>query len=173
MNSEIYVSLYESRIAAEIGVYRYLLNRKAERPHSYGLENGKSHEADTKGWGIDIEGAIVEFALAKALGRFWIPIATEGHPGDIPGDIGLLQVRSTKHERGRLIIHEEDPDEAEFALALGPYPAGARGMRVILVGSKKAKDAKRADWWDDPLGGRPAFFVPQVELDQMLVGEPQ
>lgn len=104
-------------------------------------------------WQADIEGAIGERALAKALGIYW------AGRGQFRGsDVGRYEVRTTRHATGRLILHPADADEAIFWLV-----TGADGTYQVR-GWIKGCDGKRQEYWADPKGGRAAYFVPQSAL---------
>lgn len=133
--------------AALVGVMRRWAAIKAGRVHAHGFTGD--------GWGVDIEGACAEFALAKGLDLFWHGYATD--PRGLPGDVGQLQVRSTPRTDGCLIVHEGDPDTAWFVLVVGQVPI------FRLAGAIRGADAKRPEWWQT-FTGRPAFFVPQAAL---------
>lgn len=114
-----------------------------------------------QGWQFHIEGALGEMAVAKALGLFW------GGKGELRyADIGRLEVRTTPRADGRLILHKDDPDEAVFLLV-----TGCNGCYLIR-GWLRAAEGKRENYWTDPAGGRPAYFVPAVDLhplDELIV----
>lgn len=94
-----------------------------------------------------------EFALAKWLGIFW-----SGAHSFRAQDAGGWQVRSTTHDKGRLVLHPGDSDDDRFVLVSG------RNGRYELCGWILGRDGKLAEYWDDPVGGRPAFFVPRNVL---------
>jgi hypothetical protein len=108
----------------------------------------------TSQWEWDIGGALGEYAVAKALGLPWDERI--GLPG--PGDVGHLEVRTTRWRNGRLILHPEDQDKALFLLVVGEPPT------FRLVGWIWARDGKRDDYWEEGKSGQAdAFFVPQQE----------
>ena len=138
--------------AALVGVMREVQNRKAGRSHAWG---GDAAE----GWSYHVDGACGECAVAKLLGRFW-----SGAVGDLTADdVGPLQVRATSHSEGRLILHPRDPDNRAFVLVTGRAPD------LTVRGWIPAKEAKRREWWADPTGKRPAFFVPIGALADMAL----
>ena len=57
-------------------------------------------------WQIALEGCLGEMALAKKLGWYWDGKGVKRAP-----DVGQVDVRTTPLERGRLILHPDDPDE--------------------------------------------------------------
>ena len=93
-----------------------------------------------------------EAALAKFLGIFW----SMGEKGG--DDVGEHQVRTTSGHNNRLIVHDNDKDDARFYLVTGVN--GTYTIRGWILG----RDAKSKRFWSDPTGNRPAYFVPQSEL---------
>lgn len=114
--------------------------------------------------GIDKQGARSELAVSKALnlkwdGAFlsdelWQVWRSTGH------DVQNLEIRSTHHKTGRLILHPKDPDDSPFILVLSH-----NDPEFELVGWYFGKDGKKKEWWYDVGYGRPCFFVPR---DKML-----
>ena len=87
----------EMMTAAHIGIMRQVQNLKKLRIDAHGARTDL-------GWQIHIEGAMGECAVAKALSCYW-----SGAIGVLTaGDIGEIQVRTTAHENGRLILHKLD-----------------------------------------------------------------
>jgi len=114
-------------------------------------------------WGLDIEAALAEIAVAKAYDLYWEGVARA--PSQLRGDVSNLQVRSTYREDGCLILHEDDPDDALFVLVTGRAPT------YTIRGWMKAAEGKSPKWWREG-DGRPAFFVPQTALNRSSpVGE--
>ncbi len=137
--------------AASVGIMRQIGNLKRNRKPRHGCR------ADDV-WNIHIEGACAEFAVAKVMGHFW-----SGAIDDLGADdAGPLQVRHTPLVEGRLIIHPTDRDDRAYVLVRGAAPC------MEIAGWIMGADAKRQEWWDDPTGGRPAFFVPASALHSMV-----
>jgi hypothetical protein len=153
---EVTLSWFEAAEAARLGVQRQILNLRAGNKHRHGF--------DGEGWDIHIEGCMAERALAKGLDKYWEPVALNS--ADLEGDVGRSQIRSTKHRNGRLMIHEDDKNHAVFYLVRGPWYT-PEGVLFELVGSKLGSECKRVGWWEDPGTGRPAYFVPNTELDPL------
>lgn len=134
-------------MAAVVGVMRQINNIRGNHRHLYG---GKKNQ----GWQYHIEGALGECAVAKYLDIYW-------HMGEKGGDdVGNHQVRTTPYEIGRLIIHPQDEDDVRYYLAVG-----CNG-RYVIKGWILGRDGKREEFWDDPTGNRPAYFVPQKNLEK-------
>lgn len=141
---------------AMIGVLRQCQNLQKNRPDRYGGEKMGA-------WQIHIEGALGEMAVAKALNKYW-----SGNLGNLDApDVSRLQVRTTQGENNRLIVHPTDPDDDWFVLVIG------KNGVYELKGCIKGIDAKREQFWRDPEGGRPAYFVPQQALAPLTVLHPK
>lgn len=106
-------------------------------------------------WTDEIEGAAAELAVAKTTGRYWHALG-KGHTD--PADVGRLEVRSTGHAHGCLILHPDDPDEARFVLVTGRIP------EFTIRGTIVARDGKIDRYWRTDLR-YPAYFVPQAALE--------
>jgi len=105
-------------------------------------------------WGIDIEAAQAEMAVAKYLGAYW----ADDHAPDYGGDVGTLHVRSTPHNTGHLLIYPNDLDGGIFVLVI----VSCNWFKI--VGQIMAKEAKgRTDWWNESMHV-PCWAVPQDHL---------
>ena len=106
------------------------------------------------GWSMEIEGACGELAVAKFTGRTWLGVGVM-RGDDVPG----LQVRTTRHTTGRLLVRRDDPNEATFVLVTGRTPV------FVIRGWVYGREAKRDEWWGAPNPTAPALFcVPQAAL---------
>lgn len=150
----IVLSPVEMEIAAHVGARRQLENLIKHRQDAHGAPRDG-------GWSLHIEGAAGEMAVAKWANRHW-----NGNLGDLDADdVGRLQVRTRSRHDYELILHPSDPDDRAFILVTGLAPC------FVLRGWIWARDGKRQEWWRDPAGGRPAFFVPQSVLRPMVKEE--
>jgi len=143
---EVRLSSGEIFQGAVMGVIRRLRNTEAGRKELY---NAPKHG----GWERNIEGALGEMAIAKHLNVFIADHTDRKCP-----DVGDVDVRMSTHDDACLIVHPNDPDDRDIYLVtgfLGDY---------VIRGWMNSKDAKQQKWWRDPVGGRPAYFVPQGEL---------
>jgi hypothetical protein len=145
------LSFFELHQAANVGVMRNIQARRRERPDTYG-KNVYDMEG---GWGVHIEGAAAEMAVAKTLGIYWEGVWREIDRSR--GDVGGYQVRSTLRRDGCLILHPSDDDLAMFVLVVGAAP------KLRIAGQIRAVEGKQIEYWREGTG-RPAFFVPQSKL---------
>ena len=148
MSVDITLSPWDIMLAAQAGVQRQVENLSLGRKHAYGL---LSNEND---WQYSIEGCLGEFALAKFLGVNW-----PGKNRIGAADVGDVDVRTSAHEHGALLLHPPDPDDRPFWLLTG------LNGNYVVHGWIHARDGKLPEYWRDPTGNRPAFFVPQSKLN--------
>lgn len=136
--------------AAVVGSMRQVQNLTKCRRDAHGL-------SPENGWQVHIEGAAGEMAFAKWANRYW-----SGNLGDLQADdVGQTQIRTRSRHGYELIVHPDDADERVFVLLTGLAPT------FRIRGWIWGWDAKRSEFWKDPAGGRPAFFVPHVALHPM------
>jgi hypothetical protein len=140
------LTLCEMLMACVVGITRNLHNIKDKTPHAYGAN-------DSNNWQINIEGALAECALAKALNVFWSS-GKKRAP-----DVGIDDCRCTPCESGHLIIHREDDSKRKYYLLTG------RNGKYNIRGWMRGEDAQDEKYWGDKANNnRPAFFVPQSDL---------
>lgn len=136
----------EIMLGATAGMMRQVENIKNNARPFYGA--GRDND-----WQLNIEGVLGEMALSKHLGIYWKGKGTMRAP-----DVGDVDVRTTAHEGGHLILHPNDPDDRLFYLLTG------KNGTYTLHGSILGRAGKLDKWVKDPTGGRPAYFVPQEAL---------
>ena len=109
-------------------------------------------------WQIDGDGAAAEMAFAKWMNVYYEPtVNTFKAP-----DVGVLQIRSTRHEHGKLIIRSKDVKDEAFVLVVNRVP------EFDIVGWIQGSDAKQDKYLYDPNNiNSPAWFVPQDALRPM------
>ena len=144
--TDIRLTLSEMQIAAHVGIQRQLQNLKNNARPAYGA--GSSND-----WQLHVEGALGEMALAKHLGIYW-----DGKGQMRAPDVGCFDVRTRSKHTYDLIVHERDDDDRYIYLL-----TGGNGV-YRFHGGIYARDAKDEQYWRDPAGGRPAYFVPQNKL---------
>jgi len=150
--SEIYA-------AAQVGIRRRIMDLRGGRSAFYGAEQGPE-------WEYDVVGAIGEAAVAKHLNLYW-----DGSLGELgASDVQDIEARTRSEDWHELILHDRDEGQDLFILC---YVIDEWLPEVGLVGWCWAKNFQTDEYWKDPAGGRPAYFVPPEELLPMplLYGE--
>lgn len=105
---------------------------------------------------ITLQGLRAEIAVAKALNLYW-----SGNVG-VYGAVdvgGCVDVRSISKPHHSLILHKENAVNIPYVLA---HVEGIQ--RVHLLGWCFGLEGMKRQYWADPVGGRPAYFVPQSAL---------
>lgn len=144
---DITLSYSDMLIAAQAGLMRRIENVKK------GNVSNKS-PYDNK-WQTDIEGALAEYALAKAIGRFWWGKGNPRDPDVYPNE----ECRHSESHENRLILHKTDHDTRRYWLVTG------RDGKYRVHGYILGRDGKKEEYWADPTGKNfPAFFIPQNKL---------
>lgn len=154
---QVTLSWSELMQAALVGAMRQISNVTKGRTHAHGCP-------EDQGWQYHIEGACGEYAVAKHFGIFW-----SGNLGQFEmADVGKLQVRTTDAPHKRLILYKKDNPEDIFVSVVGLAP------RYTLRGWVYAFEGKKPEFWKDPKGGRPNYFVSTDILRPMetLKGSP-
>jgi hypothetical protein len=144
------LSWHEVRAGALHGVDRNI----------YAMANGRVPHHDqplSTLWESNIVGSLAERAVAKLLGLYPEGETSPGYTGDVGG----VEVRATQRPDGRLIVRDNDHDEAPFVLVRGIVPD------LTVVGWLHGRDAKRPDWLMPANGRRAAYFVPLDALRPM------
>jgi hypothetical protein len=151
VSTTVELSFFELWQAAGVGAMRNIQARRRGRPDTY----GKDVTGLEGGWGVHIEGAAAEMAVAKALGLYWEGVWSEIDRGR--GDVGDYQVRHTLRDKGCLLLHPDDLDDAMFVLVTGVAP------KLRIAGKIMGREGKDTRYWRTDTG-RPAFFIPQGAL---------
>lgn len=143
---EIELTPSEIMSGALIGVMRQVQNLSKKRTPAYGAGTKKD-------WQLHIEGALGELAVAKAMNLYYA--GTGVLRAD---DVSGFQVRTRSKHDYELILHHEDQDDIKFVLVTG------LNGKYVIRGYVMGYEGKVQEFWNDPAGGRPAFFVPQNKL---------
>ena len=151
MSDEVTVSLDGSEYlqAMIVGCMRASQNRAVGRKNAFGATADASEQ-------LHITGAVGEACVAKLMNSYWLGVGKFRGP-----DVAALQVRTRSKSHYRLIIHKEDSDSDIFVSVYASEGVGV--VRGWITGA----EAKKTDYWEDPAGGRPAFFVPNEALRPM------
>jgi hypothetical protein len=110
---------------------------------------------------IHLLGAAGEMAVASYLGlKEFLYKETEAKRGscDLPGNIDV-KTRS-RHSYDLIVQKNEHPDK-KFVLVT------IQDKKTVIHGWIRGKDAMKQEYWSDPAGGRPAYFVPKTALQPM------
>ena len=110
--------------------------------------------AQRSDWATDVDGAAAELAVAKYLNVYWRPgVNTYKAP-----DVGVLQVRSTMHPTGHLIVRPNDADTDTFIFVVCAPP------RYLLVGAYLGAEAKVDEFFHTSHDEADCWWVPQARL---------
>lgn len=145
---EMTLSGSELMLCAQAGAMRYIENMKR------GYQNKYNIPADAPLWQWHIEGCIGEYVMSRHLNILWKGKGETGTSDLANGD----EVRMSESHANRLIIHKSDSDDARFWFVTGKN--GVYRIHGYIFGY----EAKQTNYWTDPIGGRPAFFVPTDDL---------
>jgi hypothetical protein len=140
----------EAAYCETVGHMRYVAN--LGRPNAYGLaKDGRDEE---------VLGAYGEYCVSLWLDRSWRPVVDNPWT-DLDGDVGPLQVRTTRNARDpHLICHPRDKDQATFILV-----SRLEWNQFRIEGWLPGSLAKDQTYWGDKYKhNRPAFFVPPAQL---------
>jgi len=137
--------------AEAIAFKRYCMNRLAQRPDT-------RCRRDFPPVVTDVEGALYECAVVRALKIPWTGAwkneiewqrwRKEGH------DVGPIEVRGTRWQTGRLLLHPNDPDHSPFLLI-----RGHRHPTYQLIGWCFGREGKQKAYWWLGSRGRPCYRV--------------
>lgn len=108
----------------------------------------------TDKWDIDIAGACGEMAVAKVLDKYWDAAVNTFHRGDV----GKLQVRTSRQETPFLIVQKHNSDDDIFVLVQGTAPD------YKVLGWLSGKQAKQKKYLRTFGNRPPVFAVPPKNL---------
>lgn len=154
MGQLVQLSWDDCELAAWTGLRRSLSRLQNGTRDKYGAAG-----PGNGGFDMDVYGAVVEFAVAQHFNLHW-----RGRVGVVRAiDVGgCIEAKSARRDGDCLLLHPESPDDLPFVLGV------IRTLPVVeLRGWILARDGKLDKFWQDPIGGRPAFFVPQAALQPM------
>lgn len=149
--------------AADIAAADAVATKRNSENRRVGRKDGKVLKNSID---IDIQGARSEQAVAKGLNMQWdgsfLPDDVWKIWRNVGHDVQQLEVRSTRHPNGRLILHPDDCDDSPFILVLAH-----NDPEFEIVGWFLGKDGKRKEWWVDVGYGRPCYYVPRDQMRSM------
>jgi hypothetical protein len=153
---------YDVSRAAQIGCMRNIDSLQS------GSKN-KNNLDDTDNWTLHIEGAAGELAVCRHAHVPWPALVGHHKMPDVRIGKRWYQVKTNKSRRWTdLIVKRDDPDEHPYIGVLSYLP------NFYITGWLPAEEIKQDKWWRDPIGGRPAYFVPHDQLrpiDELLKQE--
>ena len=155
-NWTVKLTYSEAITAATISVRRFLgaYSRNDRFRTRWGVNQAKN------GWQNNIMSGLSEFALAKKLNLFWSGKITEYEYADV-GDWFEVRAVSAADKNHRLIMHKSDKTDRPYILAMADI------TEVHFVGWLYGFEGMKDEYIDDPVGGRPAFFIDQKYLRPM------
>jgi hypothetical protein len=109
---------------------------------------------------IHLLGAAGEMAVASYLGlKHHLYQETEAKRGscDLPG----IDVKTRSRHSYDLIVQKNEHPDKKFVLVT------IQDKKTVIHGWIRGKDAMKQEYWSDPAGGRPAYFVPKTALQPM------
>jgi hypothetical protein len=145
---QVTLTLAEIENAAKVGMQRRVTSFREGKISLHGLGSEAGRTAD-------IVGAMGECAFAKWLGVPWAP--SVGESDRLTGDVAGLQVRTTAHQRGCLILHERDVSAEPFVLMIGTMGA------YRVAGWLFAHEGRQGKYWRTDVRAA-CYMVPQEDL---------
>lgn len=143
----------EMYLCCMVANMRMMANLRDRRQPRYGAP------PDEGSYEIHLFGCFGEMAVAKHFNLFWAGSIGNFKATDVGGRV---QARAGRRSHHSLLLHPDDADHQPFVLALThDLPS------VTLYGWTFGRDGKQPQFWRDPVGDRPAFFVPQSALHPM------
>jgi len=109
---------------------------------------------------IHLLGAAGEMAVASHLGlKEFLYKETEAKRGscDLPG----IDVKTRSRHSYDLIVQKNEHPNKKYVLVT------IQDKKTIIHGWIGGKDAMKEEYWSDPAGGRPAYFIPKTALMPM------
>ena len=129
--------------------------------------NGRAARADNNKYGnaapslpLHLLGCLGELATAKGLNIYWSGAGTSYQQ---ESDVGFIQVRTTTHLNGRLLIR---PDETKRDTINHPWVLVIQHdiAHYTLPGWIIGIDGVKNEYLDNPNKRGPAYFIPQGAL---------
>lgn len=142
----------EMQLAYTVSVQRQVMNMKVGARDTYGAAQFNNAVA------LNMNGCAGEMAVAKYLNLYWSGSVGNYNASDVGG---MVEVRSTTHDKGCLILHKEDKPGLPYVLCYNDPGTPVFDLKGWVWG-KMGMDEK---FWRDPQKtNRHAYFVPQHEL---------
>lgn len=143
---KIILTKEELDYAREIGQKRQEFSK--DKPDAHGFKGD--------GELIHIQGAEAELAVSKGLGLAWNAYCEDFK--SLQSDVGKnIQVRSTDHPSGNLLVHPNDKEDAIFVLV-----RNYKRPEFEICGWLEGQDCKLSKYWRNsggPFKKRPCYFI--------------
>jgi len=124
-----------------------------------GRNGGPTHGSEALR--MDRLGCVGEYAVAKLLGITGL-VFKELSPKRGTYDLPWFDVKTTSSHSGQLIVQLDGPEDMTYVLA-----SCERVPDVMVHGWAHSSECMKPEFVRDPLGWRPAYFVPQSVLHPM------
>jgi hypothetical protein len=149
----------------EYEIARFVAVQRNEAGREANADPGKYGNTDMDQFNLHVRGCLGEMAAAKGLNRYWFGAGTGWHD-DM--DLGVEQVRMTKHLGGRLLIR---PEETKLSTIHAPWVLVIQCdvLHYLLAGWIVGRDGVREEFLARPAGRAPAYFVPQEALESFPI----
>lgn len=109
---------------------------------------------------IHLLGAAGEMAVASHLGlKEFLYKETEAKRGSC--DLPSIDVKTRSRHSYDLIVQKNESPNKKFVLVTIEH------KKTLIHGWICGNDAMKEEYWSDPAGGRPAYFVPKTALMPM------
>ena len=148
---KIKITNYDAIVAA-VEATKHMINKHEESRNTD--HGGRSRRGFKARWADTFHGFMGEIAVARALGLEWTPGGRQVSTGDVDNKI---EVRTTDHPAGHLLIYNRDADNSRFYLVRGDFPY------MDVVGWMVARDAKQKKYWRDN-SDPPCYWVGSSQL---------
>jgi hypothetical protein len=152
IGEKVELTKWELNFAAQVG-----LTRRIESMTNSNVSPKYGKKPDETLWGIDIEAACAEMAVAKCLNVHWDCSVNRYGKNDC-GDVMEFQVKHTIGEDNSLLVRDNAKDDEIFILVCGQAP------KFRVAGWLRGKEIKLEKYVRAPAGRPPAYFVPQSDL---------
>lgn len=144
----------EMALADHVAQERQRVQRGSGRRDAKVIESGLD---------ADVQGCRAELAVSRAFNLAWdgkiFEIADWEKWRYLGHDVSGVEVRSTQHENGRLILHPSDKDDSPYILVRAVNPPA-----FTIVGWCWGRTGKKDLYWHDVGYGRPCYYYPNVCL---------
>lgn len=129
--------------------------RFARFDHAHGSEIANAEDLQ---FNVEVVAPVAEKAVALKFGLDWL--ATRSGPSKVGGAV----ISGTKYKTGKLILHKEsDPRLINVQVVVDEA-----NKTATMTGWVVAGEAMKPEYWGDPFNtGRPAFWIPQSDLNPM------